>query len=116
MTAYAPLIQIVIQSTDVKSVVTITQGPDSGLDTGDKAAIGVGVVALVVLGLALILAILLLRRRLTRKNWTPAEPGPPTTQPIYETPAKERNPAAEAGGTPLTELADPQTDFGRSRW
>ena len=116
MTAYAPLIQIVFQSTDVKSAITITQRPDSGLDTGDKAAIGVGAVALVLLGLALVLGIFLLRRRRTRKDWIPAEPGSPTKQPTYGTPAKYGNPAAETEGTPLTELADPQTDFSRSRW
>jgi preprotein translocase subunit SecG len=76
----------------------------------------VGVVALIFLGLALVLVIFLLRRRSARKNWTPTEPDPHTMQPKYETPAKQRNPAAEAEGTPLTELADPHTDFGRSRW
>lgn len=116
MTAYAPLIQIVFQSTDVKSAVTITPSADTGLDTGDRAAIGVGVVALVFLAVALILAAFLLRWRRTQKKWTPTGPNPPNTQPIYETPAKERNPAAETDGTPLTELADPHTDFDRSRW
>ena len=115
--AYAPLIQLVWQSTDIKSIVTVTTSPDGSLDTGDKAAIGVGVIALILLGVAIVLGIFLLRRRRSSRAWTPTEPPHhPETSPDYPGRPKDGRTAAEAEGVPLTELPDPQTDFNRSRW
>lgn len=114
--AFAPLVQIVWQSTDVHSVVTVTSSSDDnekGLDTGDQAAIGVGVVALVLLTAAVVLGVLLLRRRRKTKGCDSYQPNNSVAPASSPKEVQGRSVRAETEGTPLNELQDPQTDFSR---
>ena len=104
---YAPLVQLVWQSSDIKPTVTVTQHAENanshGLDTGDQAAIGVGVVAAVGFVAIAILACLLLRRRRRVR----------TTYPNHSAPNewKEAEGTAESEATPLAELGSERAEL-----
>ena len=115
--AHAPLIQLVYKSSDAEAItiirptVTVTRTPQ-GLDSGDQAAIGVGVVALIFLVGCIVLGWLFLRLRRQRQTWATAPP------PNSEDPSggrvdrKEGLPSRELDGTPLNELGYPTAELG----
>ncbi|KAK3705987.1 hypothetical protein LTR37_012981 [Vermiconidia calcicola] len=119
--AFAPLIQIVYQQTDVDAhtivypTVTVTRAATTneatdgatGLNTGEQAAIGIGVVALLLLGVAIVFAWLLLRQR--RRKTTPQElPGHASGNVVAEK-RQSHQPIREIGGRQLNELGGSNT-------
>ena len=118
--AQAPLIQLVYQSQDLEAftivsataaTVTVTNQPgkSSGLDTGDKAAIGVGVVGIILLIACIVLGWLLLRRRRREKAWS--EPAELPNQDGHGFVAEKRQSRREMDGTALNELDNPTAEL-----
>ena len=121
----APLFQIVWKSTDLEMygrptatnpATNSTQqtGASSGLTSGDKAAIGIGVVAVIILGVCLVLGWCLLHQRKRARQGEKERQGGYDRPLMPPTDAKERpeHPyISETGGTELSELPAPTSEM-----